>query len=126
MTFRWPNGQYYFKRILLSQNIEYRVIDKNVVGGRIAMNLEAHIIIHWSMCNLEHACKMLDDNIEVVFIGSTNNAIVDEDSDDKVNCLSRGEAIIDTGVRITCNKIVEFEECIKGMIPKSPRLLKTI
>jgi hypothetical protein len=28
MTFRWPNGQYYFRRILLSQNIEYRVFDK--------------------------------------------------------------------------------------------------
>ena len=25
MTFRCPNGQYYFERIPLSQNIEYRV-----------------------------------------------------------------------------------------------------
>jgi hypothetical protein len=27
MTFRWPNGHYYFERIPLSQNIEYRVFD---------------------------------------------------------------------------------------------------
>ena len=27
MTFRWPDGQYHFERIPLSQNIEYRVMD---------------------------------------------------------------------------------------------------
>ena len=39
------------------------------------------------MGNLEHAGEMLDNNIKIVSAGSTNNAIVDKDADDKINCL---------------------------------------
>ena len=47
MTFRWPNGQYYFERIPLSQNIEYHVKGEKTprgVGKRVRVRFIISLI----------------------------------------------------------------------------------
>ena len=56
MTFRCPNGQYYFERIPLSQNIEYRVqaFFENV-NTRVSSVIVCshHVVIMQSDCVLK-------------------------------------------------------------------------
>ena len=39
------------------------LMDMDNVSKGVVMNLEAHVVIHWPVCNLEHALKMCDDGV---------------------------------------------------------------
>ena len=61
MTFRCPNEQYYFERIPLSQNIEYRVLDCLQLNYSAGSQTTVGMWIYGQLC-MDKSCKMLWDH----------------------------------------------------------------
>ena len=82
------------------------LIDEYGVRERVAMYLETNIVVHWTMCYFEGGLKMVDDGIEICLCRGTNYTVVDEYPDDEIDRVGRGEAVIHTGIGVTCGKVI--------------------
>lgn len=81
------------------------------------MYLEADIIVHGAVGNLEHGCKVLNDNIKIGKVWSTNDAVVHKDANNKINKIIGGRPVVDASIDDTGKEIIEFEKMVKGVIP---------
>lgn len=86
------------------------------------MNLKSNVIIHRPVSNFKHICKVLNNNIEVLFFGGAHDSIIDANADNEVNKISGSRFVVDTCICITSDEIVKLEKSIKDVDPQSARL----
>lgn len=61
------------------------LIDKNNVGLGIAMKLKPDVIFRTPVVDFEHIGKLLNDNIQFMFMRGTHDAIINKNADNEVN-----------------------------------------
>ena len=91
------------------------LVNQDSMSSRVSMNMKTNIIVHRPVGNFEHAGEMLNNNIEILFIGSTNDPVINKNTNDEVDRMSNGRLVVDTSVSIVGKKVIKFEKIIKGM-----------
>ena len=102
------------------------LINKNGIRRLDLVNLEADDVVHSAVCLLEHSREVLNDVVKIVFACGTNNPIINNNTVDEVNFAGSSHAIINAAIRVAGDEIMQLQESIKNMNPKSPGLFKSI